>query len=194
MGIGHLRTPWENVQGSGRVNERFVFGAVRVSDPAYDRDRQRLIQQFRAQRSVVPFSAGLELVKRFQPLHPDGGGPVDPENPTKQFPNAVRNYVLQRLKDGSKVFFWTTVGSFMDQDLGADAVFEVIVGEKKYLIPLDVTIYSGEQSHNPHHLSNLIVVRGEIPDAGLEKDKFNEKVQRVGGEILAKISVFPKTP
>lgn len=125
--MSFYKTPEQFAESSGKVNERFVFGSIRVNDPAYEREKRELIQHYRDIKKPVPLRGALEVVKHFQPFKPDSREPADPASPLKQFPNALRKFIATELgRSGEKdknVLFWTTVDSFVDRDYGADAVY-----------------------------------------------------------------------
>ena len=144
MAIEFRRTPEEIAEMSGHVNERFVFGSVRIGDPEYQREKQALIQRYRDMRKSVPLREALEVIKHFQPFKPDSREPADPASPVKQFPYALRKFVAEGLgMKGEKekdVLFWTAVDSFVDKEFGADAVIEVRRIGADNLIPDTVAI------------------------------------------------------
>lgn len=195
MAIGHHRTPEQYAELSGRVNERFVFGGVRVGDPAYEREKQALIQRYRDMKKPLDLREGLEVIKRFQPFKPDSREAVDPASPIKQFPYALRKFVAEGLGlKGAKeenVLFWTAVDSFIDREFGADAVMEVKgeKGEPSRLVRLDVTRHlPGETTKEEKDNRDRVIIYGEIPDVHESKRAYDETVRRVGEEIIEKLN------
>mgnify|MGYP001605256194 FL=1 len=195
MAIGFYKTPEQFAESSGRVNERFVFGGVRIGDPAYEREKQALIQRYRDMKKPVPLLEGLEVIKHFQPFKPDSREPVDPVFPIKQFPYALRKFVAEGLglKGGREknVLFWTAVDSFVDTAFGADAVMEVQgeKGEPPRLVRLDVTRHSfGETTKEEKDNRDCVIIYGEIPDVHESKQAYDETVRCVGEEIIEKLN------
>lgn len=193
----HYRTPEQFAESSGRVNEKFVFGAVRVGDPNYEREKRSLIQKYRDVKKPVPLREALEIIKRFQPFKPDSREPVDPLSPTKQLPYALRKFIADKLESRGKkkVFFWTAVDSLVDKEFGADAVIEVAgdKGEPSGLIRLDVTRRSAEETGKEEADNrDRVIIYGEIPDPHEDKAAYDAKVREVGEEVLEKLA--PERP
>ena len=194
MAIEFRRTPEDIAEMSGRVNERFVFGAARIHDPNYDLEKQALIQRYRDLKKSVPFREALEVVKRFQPFKPDSREPADPTSPTKQFPNSLRKFVAEELglkgEKQKKVLFWTTVDSFVDKEFGADAVIEVQGenGREARLVRLDATLHEpGEVLKKDIGNRDRVIIYGEIPDPHENKKAYDERVRAVGKEVVDKL-------
>ena len=195
MAIGHHHTPEQFAESSGRVNERFVFGGVRIGDPAYQREKQALIQRYRDMKKQVPLREGLEVIKHFQPFKSESREPADPASPIKQFPYALRKFVAEGLGlKGEKekdVLFWTAVDSFIDTAFGADAVIEVKSGkgEPPRLVRLDVTLHEpGETKKEEGDNRDRVIIYGEIPDVHESKRTYDETVRKVGEEIIEKLN------
>lgn len=195
MSVGFYRTPEQHAESSGKVNERFVFGAARIHDPEYERQKQLLIQKYRDLKKPVPFREALEVVKRFQPFKPDSREPVDPASPIKQFPYALRKFVAEGLGlKGAKeknVLFWTSVDSFVDTAFGADAVVELKgeKGELSKLVRLDVTRHLPEETTKEGKDNrDRVIIYGEIPDVHESKKAYDDTVRRIGEEIIEKLN------
>lgn len=193
----YYRTPAEIAERSGRVNERFVFGAVRTEDEAYKKAEEALIQQNRAMRQPVSLEDAIGLIKSFQPFQPDSRKMVDPESPIKQFPTALRRFVAEALRAGYgkeksiRVLFYTAVGSLVDTAFGADAVIEITFESGEfYLVRLDVTKQKdgGNEKKTRKEISedNMIVVYGEVPDVHEDKAAFDAYVADAGRRIIGK--------
>ena len=193
MAIGHYRTPEQFAERSGEINERFVFGAVRIQDPNYEREKRELIQRYRDMRKPVPLREALEVVKHFQPFKPDSREPVDSASPTKQFPYALRKFVADGLgfksAEQKKVLFWTTVDSLVDKEFGADAIIEVVgkKGEPSRIIRLDVTLLSPEEAEKGEDKRDRVIIYGEAPDPHEDKRSYDEKIRVVGEEVIEKL-------
>lgn len=195
MSIGFYKTPEQFAEASGKVNERFVFGGVRIGDPAYEREKQRFLQRYRDMRKPLPLREGLEVIKRFQPFKPDSREPADPTSPVKQFPYALRKAVAEGLdlKGGKEknVLFWTAVDSFLDTAFGADAVIEVKgeKGEPSRLIRLDVTLHEPwETKKEEGDNRDRVIIYGRIPDVHESKAAYDGLVKKIGEEIVAKLN------
>ena len=196
MAIGFYKTPEQFVESSGKINERFVFGGVRIGDPEYQREKQALIQRYRDMKKSVPLREGLEVIKRFQPFKPDSRELVDPASPIKQFPYALRKFVAEGLglkgEKEKNVLFWTAVDSFVDKDLGVDALIEVKDGEGQLsrIVSLDVTLKSPEEAGKENkEKMGWVIIYGEIPDVHESKKAYDDTVRKVGGEIIEKLNV-----
>lgn len=135
------------LEKSGEVYERFLLGRARVESDDYIEDKNRLIERHRASRQPIDFREGAEIVKRAQPFEPDRRVPQDPTNPTKEFPRRLRAAVAAALGLGAvgskRVFFFTTVDTFLDEDAGADSLIEWqrAPGEPSKLVRLGVSDY-----------------------------------------------------
>ncbi|MBI2639625.1 MAG: hypothetical protein HYW90_01900 [Candidatus Sungbacteria bacterium] len=195
MAITHPHTPEYFAERSGRVNERFVFGAVRTGDPAYERETRELIQHSRARKKPVAFHEVLAVIKHFQPFKPDSHESVDPAAPIKPFPSDLRRFVADTLglkgEEQKRALFWTAVGSLLDTGFGADAAIEITdkKGESLCVVPLDVTLRPPELAGKEgHRFQNLrVVIYGEIPDPHEKKEEYGRKVREVGEEVVAKL-------
>ena len=193
MAIGHYRTPEQFAESSGKVNERFVFGAVRINDPDYEREKRVLVQRYRDTKKPVPFREALGVIKRFQPFKPDSREPADPASPTKQFPCALRKFVADGLglksAEQNNVLFWTAVDSLVDKEFGADAVIEVKgeKGEPSRMVRLDVTLHSPEEAEKGGDNHDRVIIYGETPDPHEDKRAYDEKIRAVGAEVIEKL-------
>ncbi len=198
MAIGRYRTPEQFAESSGKVNERFVFGAVRINDPDYEREKRVLVQRYRDMKKPVPFREALGVIKRFQPFKPDSREPVDPSSPIKQFPYALRKFIADGLgfksAEQKKVLFWTAVDSLVDKEFGADAVIEVKreKGELSRMVRLDVTLRSPEKAEKGGDSRDRVIVYGEIQDPHFDKKAFDAKVDKVGKEVIEKLNAQSK--
>ncbi len=116
------------LEESGKMYERFLLGRIRVESDDYIQDKQKLITRHRESGQLIDFREGAEVVKRAQPFEPDRRVPQDPINPTKEFPRRLRAAVAAALGLGAvgskRVFFFTAVDTFLDEDAGADALIE----------------------------------------------------------------------
>ena len=116
------------LEKSGAMSERFLLGRARVESDDYIDDKNRLVQKHRMSGQPIDFREGAEIVKRAQPFDPDRRVPQDPTNPTKEFPRRLRAAVVAALGlgavGGKRVFFFTAVDTFLDEDAGADTLIE----------------------------------------------------------------------
>jgi len=191
MAITHRYSPEHFAERSGRIDERFVFGAVRTNTPEYEQEKQGLIQRYRDMKRAVPFYEALDVIKRFQPFKPDSSEPVDPASPVKQFPRALLMFVAEELGfkgEEKSVLFWTAVGSFVDTGFGADAVIEIV--DKRCrpscFVPLDVTLYTGKVAEK-EKVGNKVVIQGMIPDPIDNKKEYDDKVREIGRQVVEKV-------
>ena len=165
----HFEAPFEReLERSGKVNERFVFGRVRAEDPGYVQAMHEWVKRSRAMDPEAKFREAMEIVKRYQPLAPDHGVPMDPVNPTKEFPNHLRRRVTELIGKASHrgVLFWTAVDSMVDTNFGADAVIELkdetINREPPRYVRLDAKLLADPGSVRREQDGRIVI--GEIPD------------------------------
>ena len=159
------------LEKSGKINERFVFGAVETTSPQYQLEYQNLIELRRKEGRRVTFNDGLNLAKRYQPKNRETQLPENPWNPTKKFPKDLRKMVESELDlkkgDENRLLFWTTIGSIVDYNFGTDAVLELIpddITQSSLYVRLDTTINPEKiKKYAEKHNYNRVII-GEIPD------------------------------
>ena len=191
MAIGHY-TPETRAERSGEIHQKFVFGEVRTSDPDYQREARELTARARAARRAVDPKAMIELAKRYQPYKPDSREPVDPKAPLKQFPLALRNYLVKELSlKKDDILFWTMVGSLADTELGADGIMEIRKpsGQSSVFIRLDLSIDRFAPVKKRLKSYEIVMIYGEIPDVHYEKAAFDTLVQKTGEDIIQKLKL-----
>lgn len=181
------------IERSGTVNERFVFGAARVESPDYKEAVQALIERHRREGTKVPFIEAAELVKRYQPFEPDRRVPQDPTNPAKQFPNNLRERVVEKLgfspRASKLVRFWTSVGTIVDTEFKADALIEragASEREPSRFVRLDASLYQGETYETEEDRRDRVIV-GEVPDVHEDPQRYREFVDTIAEEVVSKL-------
>ncbi|MDP3727760.1 MAG: hypothetical protein Q8R35_03960 [bacterium] len=196
------------LEESGTISERFLFGRARVESDDYIRDKNQLIERHRTSQQPIDFREGTEIVKRAQPFEPDRRVPQDPTNPVKEFPRRLRAAVAAALGLGAvgskRVFFFTAVDTFLDEDAGTDSLIEWqrTPGEPSKFVRLDLSRYpedpavSREKEAARARLFTALppqVVIGEVPevddprqltDPGSTYNKFVDSVAREIAAVL----------
>ncbi len=202
-----FESPFERkLEESGKVSERFLFGRARVESDDYIRDKNQLIERHRADRQPIDFREGAEIIKRAQPFEPDRRVPQDPTNPTKEFPRRLRAAVATALGLGAvgskRVFFFTAVDTFLDEDAGTDSLIEWqrTPGEPSKLVRLDFSRYPEDpavsqekEAARARIFADLPpqVVIGEVPEVDDPRQltdpesPYNKFVSSVAGQVAA---------
>ena len=184
---------WRKIERSGDINERFVFGQARVESPDYQEAVRVLIERYRREGTKVTFSEGIELIKRYQPFEPDRRVPQDPANPTKQFPNNLRERVIEKLglspRAAKLVRFWTAVGTIVDTEFKTDALIEragASEREPSRYVRLDASLYQGETDETEEDRRYRVIIP-EVPDVHEEPKRYREFVDTIADEVVDKL-------
>jgi len=203
MAIGSPRfgSPFERrLERSGKVNERFAFGQVRVESDEYSRAMQALIQRHREAKTAVTLGEAIELIKRYQPFELDRRVPQDPINPVKQFPNNLRQRVAEKLglerRGRELVRFWTAVGSIVDTEFKADAVIELAGRSEKdpsRYVRIDASLYTGPTYESAEDTRDRVII-SQIPDVHEDPDSYREFVDATADEIAEKFRSQKNVP
>ena len=210
-----FESPFERKLGeSGKISERFLFGNARVGSDDYIRDKNELIERHRTGRQPIDFREGAEIVKRAQPFESDRRVPQDPTNPTKEFPRRLRAAVATALGLGAvgskRVFFFTAVDTFLDEDAGTDSLIEWqrTPGEPSKLVRLDFSRYPEDpavsqekEAARARIFADLPpqVVIGEVPEVDDSRQLtdpgsvYNKFVDSVAREIAVALQQPPAT-
>ena len=199
----------EQLERQGKMNERFAFGEVRTESQEYQEDVHALIRKH-AKGNPITLAEAVETIKRYQPYEPDRRIPQDPKNPTKRFPNDLRQEIAKRLKQ-EDVYFWTAVGSIVDKNFAADGIIEVpgrTEEEQPHYVRLDLTLEKEKLAEYEMRQEDFKktgryrtpadeerfrdrVVLGEVPDSVENPRQYEAVVDDAASQVVEKLGFAP---
>ena len=199
----------EQLERQGKMNERFAFGEVRTQSQEYKEDVGALARKHDRDNPIT-LAEAVEIIKRYQPFEPDRRVPQDPKNPTKSFPNSLRQEIAKQLQQ-ENVYFWTAVGSIVDKDFAADGIIEVpgrTEQEQSHLVRLDLSISDEKlteydlrrqdfkregryRSREDEERFRDRVVIGEVPDVIENPRQYAMMIGDVASQVVGKLGLAP---
>jgi len=186
----HARCEFCNSPGGAVLWQDELCRVVRVDEPDYVEQQNEWAETYQL-NDPERFKAALDIVKQFQPLDADTHRPQNPRKPFKAFPAHVVEELQKKLgleyKD--KVYFWTTVGSMIDDGYGADAVVE-IKGKEKGELPR----YALLDAKLPKNTGTVVrekqrILFGRVPDRVDSEKVYGDFVADMAHKILLEVGL-----
>jgi hypothetical protein len=168
----------------GKFLERATLGDTKYEGRIEREELERKRKNMKMFSSVTA-REGFILAERMQPWK-------NPSQPEKTFPKELRNYLITKLKirglidlQEDDVKYFTSVGcSPLDDHLGIDAYFKVMMPDGERIVTMDITLMDKKAAGKKTKADIVFQVDDRFEQGSKE---WNETVSSVGKNITEKL-------